>query len=275
MPPAWFEVVESVNFKSGYMDTLSLITFVLGMILGSAMIIVATFVYWKKQIFPVGAIVMTVFGTLLLGLSIWQSAKIQVGADGNLTASFEKLRQEVKAEVKQSNQAVTEKIEDLKATVSTDSSTLNKLRVREQVDGKIERGDYEGAIRLDSTSVIAYMRLIEKLVGDGRYAEAIAYLPSLKNFNQSGVGYSVYPDLIFAYDQMNESDQAENLTKQLRIRVNEDMNNGYGYYSRSQQIGWLKDGLQKYLTSFKNQRIRASVADLVTELGNFISALTQ
>lgn len=245
------------------------------MILGSAMIIVATFVYWKKQIFPVGAIVMTVFGTLLLGLSIWQSAKIQVGADGNLTASFEKLRQEVKAEVKQSNQAVTEKIEDLKATVSTDSSTLNKLRVREQVDGKIERGDYEGAIRLDSTSVIAYMRLIEKLVGDGRYAEAIAYLPSLKNFNQSGVGYSVYPDLIFAYDQMNESDQAENLTKQLRIRVNEDMNNGYGYYSRSQQIGWLKDGLQKYLTSFKNQRIRASVADLVTELGNFISALTQ
>lgn len=264
------------NLKPEDMNILALLTFILGMILGSTMIVVATYVYWKRQVFPIGAIVMTVFGTLLLGLSIWQSVKVQIGADGSLTTSFEKLKQEVKEEVKQSNQSVSEKIEDLKTSISTDTSNLTRLRNQEIVEKKIEDGDYEAAIKLDPENVIAYMRLIEKLVKDGEYAKATTYYQPLINSNQSGVGYSVYPDLIFAYDQTNNINQAENLTKQLRSRVNEDINNGGGYYSRSQQIGWLEDDLQKYVTSFKNNKIKTAVVGLVAELKSvIISKLTQ
>lgn len=257
------------------MNTVTLVTFILGMILGTSMITVSTYVYYRKQVFPIGAIVMTVFGTLLLGLSIWQSAKIQVGADGNISASFEKFKQEVKEEVKHSNQSVTQKIEDLNSIVGTDSSSLEKLRRREVVDRMVDKGDYEAAIQLDPDNVIAYMRLIEHLVTRGEFKKATSYYQPLLNSNQSGVGYSVFPDLIYAYDQVDAPGQSDSLVRQLKVRVNEDINNGYGYLSRSQQIGWIKDGLQKYISSFKNEGVRLKVAAFVNDLNQLIIKLTQ
>jgi hypothetical protein len=252
------------------METLATVTFILGMILGSTMLGVATYVYYKRQVFPVGAIIMTVFGTLLLGLSIWQSAKIQIGADGNVTATFEKL----KKEIQQNNQNFTQKIDNLRTVISTDTTTLSKLKTSEKIDQLIDNGQFEEAIKLDSTNVIPYMRLIDKLVNEGDYSKAVAYYKPLVRSNNSEVGFSSYPVLIFAFDQTGNNTQANNLIQQLRIHINDDIHKGYGYLCRSQQIGWINEGLQKYLSFYKENDVKKNVESLINELNSLISQLT-
>ena len=165
-------------------------------------------------------------------------------------------------------------IPEISAASITDSSNLNKLREKEKVDKKIQDGDYEGAIKLDPANLIAYMRLIEKLVKDKDYSKAVTYFNSLVSSNKSGVGYSVYPDLIFAYDQIGNINQAGILIQQLRLRVNDDIKSGYGYYSHSQQIGWLKRDLEKDLNYFKNPSLKNSIGNLINELNGIILKLT-
>lgn len=240
------------------------------MIFGSLMLSVATYIYFKRQIFPLGAIIMVVFGTLLLGLSIWQSAKIQVGANGNVIASFEK----VEKQIRDKSQEVDQKIDNLKKAINADSSSLTKLRNSEKVDRLIENGQYEEAIKLDPRNVIVYMRMVENLVAQGQYKKAINYYLPLNSSNESGVGYSVYPDLIFAFDQIENGFQANNLINQLKIRINNDINNGYGYLSRSQQIGWIKERLEKYLDSFKEDIVKKNAKALIAELNSDIIKLT-
>lgn len=252
------------------METLTVITFILGMIFGSLMLGVATFIYFKRQIFPFGAIIMVVFGTLLLGLSIWQSAKIQVDADGNVTASFEKMEKQMR----EKSQEVDQKIDDIKKAIKLDSSSLSKLRNSEKVNRLIENGQYEEAIKLDPQNVIAYMRMIENLVAQGQYKKATDFYSLLNTSNESGVGYSVYPDLIFAFDQIGKGSQANILIQQLRMKICSDINNGYGYLSRSQQIGWIKEGLEKYLDSYKQDVVKKNAKTLVAELNTDIAKLT-
>lgn len=59
-----------------------------GLILGSAMIVVMLLVYFKTHKFAFGGAVLTVFGTILIGLSIWANIEVSIGVDGGLEARF-------------------------------------------------------------------------------------------------------------------------------------------------------------------------------------------
>ena len=62
------------------MDQVKLAAEIAGIALGCAMLVVSFIVYLRKQVFGVGGSVLTTFGFLLLGLSIWSSVELSVGA---------------------------------------------------------------------------------------------------------------------------------------------------------------------------------------------------
>lgn len=64
------------------------IAFVFGLILGTYLLICATFVYCKHREFGLGGTMLVIFGSLLVGLSIWTSIEISVNADGSVKAKY-------------------------------------------------------------------------------------------------------------------------------------------------------------------------------------------
>ncbi len=109
------------------MEAITYATFILGIILGSGMLFAVIYNYLKKQIIPVGALVLTAFGTLLLGLSIWQSARITMGPDGNFSAEFERFKQEISEEVDKKNEiAKMEVREEVQAELTETRAVMNE-----------------------------------------------------------------------------------------------------------------------------------------------------
>ena len=110
------------------METITYATFILGIILGSGMLFAVIYNYIQKQIIPVGALVLTAFGTLLLGLSIWQSARITMGPEGNFSAEFERFKQEIVEEVDRKDAELKEEVRaEVKENLVLNERTLNKL----------------------------------------------------------------------------------------------------------------------------------------------------
>lgn len=66
------------------------IAFYIGLILGSALLLGAMYVYIRRQIFGLGGVVLVVFGSFLIGLSIWTSFKVSVNADGSVSAEYKR-----------------------------------------------------------------------------------------------------------------------------------------------------------------------------------------
>ena len=54
------------------------IALITGNLFGALMLGAVTFVYVKRQHFGLGSSVLTVFGTLLVGISVWQTAEITI-----------------------------------------------------------------------------------------------------------------------------------------------------------------------------------------------------
>lgn len=67
---------------------ITIVTLILGLILGTVLLSAAVYVYIKHQVFALGGSVLTVFGTILLGLSIWQSVELTIRPEGGITAKF-------------------------------------------------------------------------------------------------------------------------------------------------------------------------------------------
>lgn len=66
--------------------------FVVGMVVGAIMALVASYVLLKGNDFTLNTLGFTAFGVLLIGMSVWSQVKIQVNEQG---LSFEVLRQQV------------------------------------------------------------------------------------------------------------------------------------------------------------------------------------
>ena len=77
---------------------------ILGLIFGSAMLAVACLKYYKHGLFALGGSVLTVFGVLLLGLSIWTTVDIKVSPQGQIEARFEKTVEMAVEKVEQTTQ---------------------------------------------------------------------------------------------------------------------------------------------------------------------------
>lgn len=77
------------------LSSITDIALLIGMILGAIMLLGVIFVYVKNQSYGMGGSALTVFGTLLIGLSIWKTAEISISPEGGLQAKFEALEQEL------------------------------------------------------------------------------------------------------------------------------------------------------------------------------------
>ena len=85
--------------------------YVTGMIVGSMAILAASWVWIKYQRFGAGGGFLSFVGVVLVGLSVWSSARIEV-SDGSLRAEFERLQQQVD-EVAATNRVVERSLDSV------------------------------------------------------------------------------------------------------------------------------------------------------------------
>lgn len=126
-------------------SSISDITLIIGIILGSAMLLGVIFVYVKNQTYGMGGTSLTVFGTLLIGLSIWKTAEISITPEGGLQAKFEAIERElmfVKQQSKDQNHKHQQQIQtlvtennSLKTTSADLVKTINSVKA-ESIDLK-------------------------------------------------------------------------------------------------------------------------------------------
>ncbi len=112
------------------MKIINIIAFIVGLLLGSGLLLSAVFVYVKRQIFGVGGIVLVVFGSFLIGLSIWTSFEISVNSDGTIKAKY---NQATKEEIGVKAAEVNGSIEQLKLKLS--NLTQDVLTLKRAVPG--------------------------------------------------------------------------------------------------------------------------------------------
>jgi hypothetical protein len=85
---------------------------ILGLVFGSLMLCSSLFVYIKHKTFGLGGAVLTVFGVILLGLSIWKTVEVSVKLEGEIEAKFEALEKRVE-DVREIADSTTAKVEEI------------------------------------------------------------------------------------------------------------------------------------------------------------------
>ena len=105
---------------------------ILGLILGSLMLISVVFVFAKHQAFGMGGTLMTPFGVLLLGLSIWKTAEISVTPEGGLAAKFESLEQQV-ADINEEQKTTSEQVRQVSNQSQRFNASIVALQRQTQV----------------------------------------------------------------------------------------------------------------------------------------------
>lgn len=83
--------------------------FIAGLILGSLAIVSVCWVWVRNQVLGAGGGILSFFGVILVGLSIWSSASVEVSPEG-FRAEFERLEEEVK-EVAVRSQQISNDVE--------------------------------------------------------------------------------------------------------------------------------------------------------------------
>ena len=76
-----------------------------GIIFGSLLLGSVAFVYVRHREFGLGGSILTPFGVMLLGLSLWKSVDISVSADGGLKAEFRSIKETAETAAKDAKQA--------------------------------------------------------------------------------------------------------------------------------------------------------------------------
>lgn len=267
-----------MNIKQTTIETIALI---LGLILGPAMLLMVSIAFLLGHAFGLGGATLTLVGALLMGLSIWRSVRIRV-SPGAVEASFERFKEEVREEVtslRSDTKGVVNELTEFKGKIrasileSASPEILEELRRSEKVDQLVEQGKLEEALKLDPGNTIALMNLIESLVKKGRFRQASNLYPELKQANESGVGYSVYPQLALAFDKEGNVSEAQRILSELEEAIQTDIARGYGYLSRSQQIGWVLRDIQMVSKKVKDAIVAARLQELEASLKGTIDAL--
>ena len=105
------------------MNDLQDVASVVGLVLGSCLILAVCVVWLRKQTFGMGGSVMSLAGVTLAGLTVWSNVKFQVGPDGGVTASFERRVEELEKNVMEVSTSV-ETVAAASAESSRDIATL-------------------------------------------------------------------------------------------------------------------------------------------------------
>lgn len=68
-----------------------------GLVIGAVMLVIICIVHVRRERFGLGGAMLTVFGALLVGMSIWESAKFSFSPDGGFGAEVTRLQEQVEA----------------------------------------------------------------------------------------------------------------------------------------------------------------------------------
>lgn len=151
---------------------------------------------------------------------------------------------------------------------------LNKLRQREKVGQLIDKGEYEMALELEPTNVIAIGELIRKLVRSNLFQDATKLSTRLKESNDSGVGYHVYPQLSLAFEKSGSITQATSIIDELEKAIQTDLTRGYGYLSHSDFLSGILGGIRAVSNEVADASLSSRLRELDAILVSAISALT-
>jgi hypothetical protein len=85
--------------------------YAVGMVMGSVAVVSASYVWVKHQRFGVGGTFLSFVGVVLVGLSVWSRARVEI-SEGGLLAEFERLQQQLE-EVTRTNDRVQRNLDSL------------------------------------------------------------------------------------------------------------------------------------------------------------------
>lgn len=115
---------------------MTTVVFGVGLVLGSAMIGTVCMVYLKKQLMGFGGAVLTIFGVVLVGLSVWSTVQVKVSKDG-FEVELDKLAQRV-GQVEETTIVVAEDLASVATNAETDRAQFNTL-TRELAESEVLR----------------------------------------------------------------------------------------------------------------------------------------
>lgn len=98
-----------------------------GLIVGLLMLLAVCYVYVARRDFGLGGVVLSVFGVVLVGLSIWKTVEITVSANGDVTATFVQRFERQLNELRTATNQVQTNVAHLRTTVA---STKHSLETR-------------------------------------------------------------------------------------------------------------------------------------------------
>lgn len=159
--------------------TIKETAFYAGLFLGSTLLISTTYVFVKRQVFGLGGVFLIIFGSFLVGLSIWTSFEFSFNKDGSITAKY---TQELKEDLGEKTADINGNIEFLKiqiAELSQDVAALkvanpnanlskNVLDKREAKEQEFKKNtDYSVLVFYKSTQKERASKITEKLLSVG------------------------------------------------------------------------------------------------------------
>jgi hypothetical protein len=106
------------------------IALILGIVFGSLMLCCLLFVYIKHKKFGFGGFVLTVFGVMLLGFSIWKTAEISVTLYAKIEAKFEALTKRVEdvREITNSTTAIVDEVREIASSATAKVEEIDKTQ---------------------------------------------------------------------------------------------------------------------------------------------------
>ncbi|MEW8627047.1 MAG: hypothetical protein AB2551_14940 [Candidatus Thiodiazotropha sp.] len=156
-----------------------------GIIFGSLLLGSVIFVYVRHREFGVGGSILTPFGVMLLGLSVWKTVDISVTADGGLEAKFRSIEAKAERAATDARQAAKSAIDAANSSLkaATDSFTvagtksflmkinyLDYLKEWESAQSKKDKNcvkDFLGGNnkRIECQEIVRQYKVISRVVG--------------------------------------------------------------------------------------------------------------
>ncbi|EKA7416337.1 TPA: hypothetical protein ACQYF6_000119 [Vibrio parahaemolyticus] len=161
---------------------------VIGLLVGAVMIASVCSVYYKHQRFGLGGSILSLLGTVLIGMSVWSKISINVEPGGGFSAELTQLKEDVKI-INQQTQRIEESVSvvqsDLRQTKNSVQGISREIKNFQMSQDLMADGDFGPATELklkqhlrkigSSPDDISSVELVEKLTGKSR-EEAREYI---------------------------------------------------------------------------------------------------
>lgn len=110
---------------------LTQVAFVVGMVFGALMIGSVCVVFVKRSIFGTGGGILSVLGVLLIGMSVWSTARFEVSPEG-LKVQVEQLREQVEG-VQQKAEEISGDVQNAQARTEEVAGDVEQVRTAAQM----------------------------------------------------------------------------------------------------------------------------------------------